>query len=63
MTTIIYFKIDEKQKRENQDEQMSTALEDDFDSDSERLEKFYAHFKRHETYLGRFNDAYDDAGR
>lgn len=47
---------------ETQDEHIGSALEGDFNPESENVKKLYASFKEHETYLGIYSDSYNDVG-
>lgn len=46
----------------SEDEKGSSALEEDFDPDSDNLKKLYPKFKKHDTYLGIYSDTYNDVG-
>lgn len=47
---------------ESQEEHIGSALEDDFDPDSESVKKLYSSFRKHETNIAKYSDTYNGVG-
>ncbi len=46
----------------SQDERIASALEEEFNPDSENLEKLYASFRKHENDITKHSDTYNNVG-